>query len=747
MTDQYVDLPLVAGSAGVTDLNGLTGSLTLAAGTGITITPAGNTLTLAATGATSVLWGDIIGTLSNQTDLQTELDLRANYKGQWLNPTQYFPNDLVIDNGIIYICIAENHSGTPVDHPTLWTPFYQLAFPILADPGLVTSPSYGFNEGGNDTGMWSQSAGLINWSNNSTLGMTLDDSHNLTVVGTITASNYPPLGNDGTFAGFDPVTGSLESIQGWDWIADGGSNIFVSRIVPTDAGDVFTNVFSQNSDVLPTQNTTQYHLVGCSNTFRVDPASTNFNLGADFVAFEIGDFKLGDGADGNHHAFVINQQIGSGTAGSTGDAGTTQINSSIQVGLTAHSFDSRYLNFQNNGTITNDYRADAVDLNGSGIVSGSLIGYEINDQLTVSGSVTLSNLNMGGPVAQNMQGINVSLNATVGGDVNMVNLNLNESVTGSTTGINIGIGSGKTYANGITLFNGFNNGALTGSGKDFTGLNLGNAQGAPQNNTGVNIDLDGTSQHATGMNINMATVVTGEINRGINVNGGAITNNYEVSTAIFSTGANEFQINELGSEFTIALGSPISDGSFGFLNNIGSSFQFNDDMGPDFTGVHIGLSMNGSVGQIVGALGKTVDSLSFMIAGASVPPTAGDGGTITSLSFYRAIGLLPEGGNLALTNVYGFRVDPLLSSLSPTNAWGVWVSDTNADNWFAKDVVIGGSTGKPTSGKALDVTGDSIISGDIAAATLTPANGASGTFTTVDAKTVTVLNGIITSIV
>jgi hypothetical protein len=40
-----------------------------------------------------------------------------------------------------------------------------------------------------------------------------------------------------------------------------------------------------------------------------------------------------------------------------------------------------------------------------------------------------------------------------------------------------------------------------------------------------------------------------------------------------------------------------------------------------------------------------------------------------------------------------------------------------------------------------------VVTTDVSAATVTPANGASGTFTTVDSKTVTVTNGIITSIV
>ena len=65
------------GVAGVSSLEGLTGDLSLVAGTGISITDNGsNTITITNTGGGggSVAWGDITGTLSSQTDLQSALD-------------------------------------------------------------------------------------------------------------------------------------------------------------------------------------------------------------------------------------------------------------------------------------------------------------------------------------------------------------------------------------------------------------------------------------------------------------------------------------------------------------------------------------------------------------------------------------------------------------------------------------------------------------------------------------------------
>lgn len=63
---------------GVTSINSLTGDVILAAGTNITFTTVGQTITINSTALSSVAWGSITGTLANQTDLQAALNAKAS---------------------------------------------------------------------------------------------------------------------------------------------------------------------------------------------------------------------------------------------------------------------------------------------------------------------------------------------------------------------------------------------------------------------------------------------------------------------------------------------------------------------------------------------------------------------------------------------------------------------------------------------------------------------------------------------
>lgn len=123
--------------------------------------------------------------------------------------------------------------------------------------------------------------------------------------------------------------------------------------------------------------------------------------------------------------------------------------------------------------------------------------------------------------------------------------------------------------------------------------------------------------------------------------------------------------------------------------------------------------------------------------------------TNTYMGFFTGFHSIDSNPN-QITNMYDFRAG--LSSIAAgavTNRYGIMIepdSGYTKQNWLSGTTQIGG-TSFSTPVKSLEVDGDASATGDIAAATMTPANGATGTFTTVDLKTVTVTNGIITSII
>lgn len=292
--------------------------------------------------------------------------------------------------------------------------------------------------------------------------------------------------------------------------------------------------------------------------------------------------------------------------------------------------------------------------------------------------------------------------------------------------------------------------ALNGDCTDKIFLDLYSASGTVSNLNGIRFNPIGTATgNAVGLDINLSQVVSPNQKTGLSISDASLFVNNNYNTSVYPASPGFVQMNALGGTYTVASGSPVSN-TIVLANNLGLSGIFLDDFGPDAFGGFIGFSQIAYASQLVAADTKTVDTVNLTLAGAQIPDVSGmgitDGGTITNLCLYRGLGLLPAGGNITITNMYGIRFDPLLSTFA-TTTWGISVEDTNANNYFAKNVVIGGMTKLPTGSAVLDVTGDAVLTGDVASATLTPANGATGTFTTVDLKTVTVVAGIIVSIV
>lgn len=202
--------------------------------------------------------------------------------------------------------------------------------------------------------------------------------------------------------------------------------------------------------------------------------------------------------------------------------------------------------------------------------------------------------------------------------------------------------------------------------------------------TGINVDVTNFSGPVTNQK------------QTFNGNGGALQNSSPYDTSVL-TPAFAFGNNSLGGQLTIAAGFPIA-GVFGFGNNLGITIDAQDDMTADlFLGsTSLGYSVNGFVNQVQIAAGKTIDTLNYMFAAGSFPASS-TGGTVTNLAMFRAAGLVNGGGTLNIINEIQFHGDAAVDGGAPTNLWGIRIDSTNADNWFAKNLVIDGVTMQPTN--------------------------------------------------
>lgn len=94
----------------VTSLNSMTGAVTVTAGTGLTITPSGNTIAVGVSPTLALPWGALSGTIANQYDLATMLAAAG------------------IQQGVRTITVTSFSTSTqsggnflPADPATLWT--------------------------------------------------------------------------------------------------------------------------------------------------------------------------------------------------------------------------------------------------------------------------------------------------------------------------------------------------------------------------------------------------------------------------------------------------------------------------------------------------------------------------------------------------------------------------------------------------------------------------------------------------
>jgi len=341
---------------------------------------------------------------------------------------------------------------------------------------------------------------------------------------------------------------------------------------------------------------------------------------------------------------------------------------------------------QQDSALTDGANALNVNLQYSGLTSGgnvnlanlytrttdsalldSLTGINLNPELEGTSEVgSYTGINLGGQlrgdvVVQNVTGMDINTQLSQDAVVeNFTGLRVNPQVNGSA--------------------------ALTNS---LTAISVSplSSVGSPVNGaTGVSVDM---SQ----INLDPAAKAAGAQEVALSVNDGSVSANYNYtvpSTVGF------FQQHYMGGAAVVEAGSPVS--AFGFGTNLAQSVNLADDWTLD--GAGLGYVDVGFVGSLAFNTGTTMARWTGALGGAGNPSGAG---TLVDAIMFRAAGILPQGGSLGVTNMYGFQVDPSLFCLVGSNCWGIFEDTSAAENHLSK-LAIGTSSKKvANSSTALEI--------------------------------------------
>lgn len=285
---------------------------------------------------------------------------------------------------------------------------------------------------------------------------------------------------------------------------------------------------------------------------------------------------------------------------------------------------------------------------------------------------SLTALNMNPEIEGSSDVDNITM-ASIGGQIrgsatvdNLTGAQVNPQMSGSAsvtnfTGMQVNpqVNGTSTLTNGLTALQVNPQGAVALSGV-----------------TGISIDTSGAS-------LTSGALASGAQKMGLTINDGALSSNYNYTVP----GASSFfQINYLGGGPTVANGDPTS--AFGFGNNLAHTVTLHDDWNLDGTG--LGFVDVGFVGALGFDAGKTMARWTGALGGAGNPAGAG---TLTDAIMFRGAGILPQGGSLSVTNMYGFQVDPSLFCVIGTNCWGFYEDTAAAQNHLSK-LAIGTATKK-----------------------------------------------------
>jgi len=640
------------------------------------------------------------------------------FLGYWDNLINYVLNDVVIYDSIAYICIAANHGGPPGSFPALWT---QMAYPDVwlldGNTGTAGAAKIGTSD--------AQPFNIVT-SNASRLTVNADGSF-------ATIQNVVPTNGIGfkQWSQQTNLTGSANTAS--------ASFLHDSKLVSFDTGG-----FNLSQSVGVVSSTLGYSGSGTTGSIYLQDHYSNLagtGLIANYTGLRVGN-NVGAGQTVTNFQGRSNNATSAGgtITNLTGDANSINLtdvtSTNVNAGITQ-------VFVSGTSTITNTVNALSpyIQVNDSATLTngaaGQSVGIDINNTATVN-SVNGSNVYLNARNAASVGGINgVSFslnqeNASTSTGTNGFNTNLQYSGTSTAQGVNAvnlyarTFGSadlssltmvnaspeveGNSVVDNVTiagLYGQIKGNAVT---QNVTGINVNpvisanavtdNLLGAqihaqttstiPTTNgiTGLRVQVSSTAGelYVKGIEVNMNTATLSAVAManstqkiGLDIQGGAVNASYNYTIPGSAFFAN---VHAIGGVTLVAAGDPVVNALM-IANNFGQGLNFADDWGPDFTGLGLGFVGLGCVGEIQGAAGKVAYACTQHLSGVS--NTLGSG-TVTNFYGYRSIGVLPSGGALAITNMYGFHASSPISAIA-ANSWAFY-DETTSDNYFNK-IAIG----------------------------------------------------------
>lgn len=519
------------------------------------------------------------------------------------------------------------------------------------------------------------------------------------------AASWELAGNTGTTPGTDFIgTTDLQDLQ----LRTNGE----LRLVIKDTG--FVQIF-QTRD--PGNNTNE-HLLNSAYSFDISANKTNtFVYGSNSsVNFDPNNngFNNTGGAIGLAARFEHN---GSGTLGFGSivdcsaifgnNGGTTTLFKGLNLDIGV-----------DNGAIVSDYIGISNTANFQSATIGNLTLNSIGFSTTTTAITNATVLSIGGSI-ENTANVTNSLYGLVSTPTVSNSATIGQSVYGgsfSPSLQNSSSATGGLYGLSVSPF--LSNSATV---QDFIGLDVNASLTGTSNSTNgifgqkINISSVTNLSAIKGLEINLnsvdltpAQLAGGAIKYGIDIQDGSLAANYEYTVPAAST---FYQTHYIGGSNIVASGA--STAAFGFGINLAQTINFQDDWNADAG--NLGFNAVGFVGAIQGSAGKTMYSWTGALGGAGNPSGAG---TLQNASMFKAAGILPQGGSLTVTNMYGFIVDETLFGQVGTNIWGFY-NDNNSSENYVKRLAINTSSKKISGGAALDVSGgvrfQSVVSGVVKA--------------------------------